>query len=300
MKASVPLLGGCVALGLTFSVNVSRANSLSADLWSVVTASAGQVGGGRDKRADSDKLLSQAQKAIKLGDFALAESLIVQAEKLGVKYNPLTERFIDNTPDKVRKALAEARSKAPPTKAIARAPALLDGNHGRPQAAAIPQDPLAAAPLTSGPPTYNIADDQAVLPQTGMALFSAVRVPIRTHDFALIASTALSGQASNQLRLSYGQTRLSTEEERNPFLLPSTELPQTPFLLNAPLLERDPDAGTDPITARLLERARRDFAHDAARPIDEARYDVLGSIRMNAQGLARYWRKHWEREAAGG
>jgi len=30
---------------------------------------------------------------------------------------------------------------------------------------------------------------------------------------------------------------------------------------------------------------------------DLARYDALGSIRMNATGLERYWRKRREREA---
>ena len=64
------------------------------------------------------------------------------------------------------------------------------------------------------------------------------------------------------------------------------------------VLEQNPDADIDTITARLSERARDDFVRDAGRPIDEARYDVLGSIRMNAQGLTRYWRKRWEREQA--
>jgi glyoxylase-like metal-dependent hydrolase (beta-lactamase superfamily II) len=62
------------------------------------------------------------------------------------------------------------------------------------------------------------------------------------------------------------------------------------------VLEADPEADVDTITARLGERARADFARDAGTPIDEVRYDVLGSIRMNAQGLGRYWRTRWERE----
>jgi hypothetical protein len=62
------------------------------------------------------------------------------------------------------------------------------------------------------------------------------------------------------------------------------------------VLEADPEADVATITARLAERARADFARDAGTPIDEARYDVLGSIRMNAQGLARYWRTRRERE----
>jgi glyoxylase-like metal-dependent hydrolase (beta-lactamase superfamily II) len=62
-------------------------------------------------------------------------------------------------------------------------------------------------------------------------------------------------------------------------------------------LQEDPGATTDDITARLDRRARAEFESDADRPFDRERYDVLGSIRMNAEGLSRYWRKRWEREA---
>jgi glyoxylase-like metal-dependent hydrolase (beta-lactamase superfamily II) len=66
------------------------------------------------------------------------------------------------------------------------------------------------------------------------------------------------------------------------------------------LLRRDPDVDVDAIAEALAERARREFEHDARRPFEPERYDVLGSVRMNAQGLARYWRKRWEREGAAG
>lgn len=62
-------------------------------------------------------------------------------------------------------------------------------------------------------------------------------------------------------------------------------------------LRRDRDVSDDDLRATLEDLARKDFAADAHRPIELERYDALGSIRMNAQGLARYWRKRWEREA---
>ncbi len=65
------------------------------------------------------------------------------------------------------------------------------------------------------------------------------------------------------------------------------------------ILEDDPAATERIVITALTERARREFEHDAGRPFERDRYDVLGSIRMNAHGLARYWRKRWEREAAG-
>lgn len=59
------------------------------------------------------------------------------------------------------------------------------------------------------------------------------------------------------------------------------------------------DADDEEVTALLQEIARRSFAADAGRDLapELARYDVLGSIGMNAQGLARYWRGRLEREA---
>jgi glyoxylase-like metal-dependent hydrolase (beta-lactamase superfamily II) len=64
-------------------------------------------------------------------------------------------------------------------------------------------------------------------------------------------------------------------------------------------LRSEPNASDDDLREVLEDLARRDFEADAHRPIDLDRYDALGSIRMNAQGLARYWRKRWERDAAG-
>lgn len=61
-------------------------------------------------------------------------------------------------------------------------------------------------------------------------------------------------------------------------------------------LSGDPDAGEDALTELLTRRAQAEYEQDAGEPFDRDRYDALGSIRMNAQGLARYWRKR--REAA--
>jgi glyoxylase-like metal-dependent hydrolase (beta-lactamase superfamily II) len=58
--------------------------------------------------------------------------------------------------------------------------------------------------------------------------------------------------------------------------------------------ERDP-AELVPI---LREQARVEYELDSGQPFDLARYDAIGSIAMNAHGLARYWRKRWERAGA--
>jgi glyoxylase-like metal-dependent hydrolase (beta-lactamase superfamily II) len=68
--------------------------------------------------------------------------------------------------------------------------------------------------------------------------------------------------------------------------------------VRAALEDDDPDENR--MTEVLTYLADRRFLDEAGRPLGEeiGRYDVLGSIRMNAQGLTRYWRKRWEAEAA--
>jgi glyoxylase-like metal-dependent hydrolase (beta-lactamase superfamily II) len=64
------------------------------------------------------------------------------------------------------------------------------------------------------------------------------------------------------------------------------------------ILEEDSDLPEAVLVSALTDRARGEFEADAGARFDVGRYDVLGSIRMNAQGLSRYWRKRWEREVA--
>ncbi len=60
-------------------------------------------------------------------------------------------------------------------------------------------------------------------------------------------------------------------------------------------LERTDDV--DEVVAVLEEEARRDVETGAEAAIDLDRLEVLSSIRINAMGLMRYWRKRAEREA---
>ena len=66
-------------------------------------------------------------------------------------------------------------------------------------------------------------------------------------------------------------------------------------------LTAESDASTEAIASSLRDLAGREFLDDAGRPLDAEldRYDALGSIAMNAAGLARYWRKRWEAETGG-
>jgi hypothetical protein len=89
---------------------------------------------------------------------------------------------------------------------------------------------------------YNFTDDSRIIPTTGGALFSSLEPRVRTQNSSLYLNSQLSAPGSerqifNQLRLSYGRTRLIFDEVRDrEFLVPSTAFPNTPFLLNAPLM----------------------------------------------------------------
>jgi glyoxylase-like metal-dependent hydrolase (beta-lactamase superfamily II) len=63
-------------------------------------------------------------------------------------------------------------------------------------------------------------------------------------------------------------------------------------------LEANPEIGIDELTDSLRMQAAQEYLADSGSRIGLDRYDAIGSIRMNAQGLQRYWRKRWEREAA--
>lgn len=76
---------------------------------------------------------------------------------------------------------------------------------------------------------YNFTQDWRDVPATGGAVFSSLRPRVRTQNFSTFLNSELSGPNSalailNQLRLSYGRTRLVFEEvpDGTGFLLPSS------------------------------------------------------------------------------
>ena len=106
---------------------------------------------------------------------------------------------------------------------------------------------------------YNFTDDWRDIPSTGGALFSSLRPRVRTQNFSFFFNSELSGPAArthlfNQLRLSYGRTRLRFEEVRDRgHMIDSDAFPDVPFLLNARVLENltlpNFDAANNRITA---------------------------------------------------
>jgi hypothetical protein len=89
---------------------------------------------------------------------------------------------------------------------------------------------------------YNFTDDWRDVPTVGDAIFAAIQSRTRTQNFSFFLNSKISPPAAanpifNQVRLSYGRTRLNFKSLRDPiFQLPSDTLPSEPFLLNAPLI----------------------------------------------------------------
>src|ERR1041384_6302001 len=87
---------------------------------------------------------------------------------------------------------------------------------------------------------YNFTQDSRIIPVTGDALFSSLKPRVRTQNLSLFLNSELSQPDSssplfNQVRLSYGRTRLVFNEVRDTqFLRRSSLFPNEPFLLNAP------------------------------------------------------------------
>jgi general secretion pathway protein D len=137
----VSFIVGCVAWSAALPLALAQSASLPAAAGLVALAAAGQIGGSSSAQRASDDLLRESRAAIKRGDYTRAEKLIADAEKLGVKYNAFTERLHD-TPDKLRKLLAEERSQANAGKSGFRMPALFGG--AKSEADKVPADPVAA------------------------------------------------------------------------------------------------------------------------------------------------------------
>ncbi len=91
---------------------------------------------------------------------------------------------------------------------------------------------------------YNYTDDERNLTDVGGALFSAIRPLVRTDNFSSFLSGGITNSISNELRFSWGRTRLRFEElpDETGFLLPVSSsiirnAEDRRFLLNARLIE---------------------------------------------------------------
>ncbi|MCP9493642.1 MAG: carboxypeptidase-like regulatory domain-containing protein [Pyrinomonadaceae bacterium MAG19_C2-C3] len=136
---------------------------------------------------------------------------------------------------------------------------------------------------------YNFTDDFRIIPATGGALFSSLKPKVKTQNFSFFFNNELAASGTslfNQLRLSYGRTRLRFEEIRDTdFLLPSQLFPDTPFLLNAPLRfnATQPAAPGASNTGDVLLRSRILFNNTVTSTVERE----LGAIgQINVAGFS--------------
>jgi len=110
---------------------------------------------------------------------------------------------------------------------------------------------------------YNFTEDWREIPVTGQAIFSTLRPRVRTQNLSLFLNSEVTAPNAarpvfNQVRLSYGRTRLNFEEVRDREFLIDSGFSDPTFgqfgLLNAPLLENltSPGAVGTGVTAPLL------------------------------------------------
>jgi len=81
---------------------------------------------------------------------------------------------------------------------------------------------------------YNFTNDQRQVPAVGGAIFSALEPRVGAQNLSLFFNSQLTTQIFNEIRGSYGRTRLRFQALRDPSLLPSTLVPNDP--LNSPFL----------------------------------------------------------------
>lgn len=248
--ASVPVLTATVIAGLTLASEWCQAappslvEALAANL-------PGQFGGGNSARRAADDLLREARAAIKRGDFSRAEQLVNDAEKLGVKYDPLIDRWSD-TPDTMRKLLAAERSKA--TAKPGSRLSLFGGASAKPQPS-VPSDPVAGANPVN-PQLVNAAADTVTGDQKSraLALLTDARTALQRRDNmaalgawqkAAAISANYGPEEDSPQRVAEELIRAGVDPSR---LVPATNTLTSPYALRPtdidPSQDRLPQLGT--------------------------------------------------------
>ncbi len=111
---------------------------------------------------------------------------------------------------------------------------------------------------------FNVTDDWRQIGKTGEAIFSTLKPEVRTQNLSLFFNSQVNGAGNvfNQVRVSYGRTRLNFREVRpctvtdaaysNDCLLGSDQFPNQPFLLNRTSTENLTQPGTPTTYQRLV------------------------------------------------
>ena len=80
---------------------------------------------------------------------------------------------------------------------------------------------------------YNFTNDERQVPAVGNAIFSSLEPRVGTQNLSLFLNSQISQNLANQVRGSYGRTKLRFDPIVSQQLIPSQALPENPYLLNA-------------------------------------------------------------------
>ncbi|HZI87656.1 MAG TPA: TonB-dependent receptor [Pyrinomonadaceae bacterium] len=133
---------------------------------------------------------------------------------------------------------------------------------------------------------YNFTDDWRDIPSVGGALFSTIQSRVRTQNFSFFWNGELNAPAStrrvfNQVRLSYGRTRLNFEDRRDAtFLRPSPSLPNVPFLINTRLILNNSLPRAITPTEFAANTGPVPYTTDPNGPTTEAALDPVGQVNI--------------------
>ncbi len=117
---------------------------------------------------------------------------------------------------------------------------------------------------------YNLTDDERTVPAVGGAVFSGVKPQTSTQNISLFLNSQISSRFSNQLRGSFGRSRLRFTEVRDATLTPSKLAPGEPFLLNRGLLLNGSDPRLPPTLVDYFQRAaNEDSVEDHLGPVGQ-------------------------------
>ena len=128
---------------------------------------------------------------------------------------------------------------------------------------------------------YNVTDDWRQIGKVGEAIFSSLKPEVRTQNLSLFFNSQVNsaGSVFNQVRLSYGRTRLRFLEIRpctvtdaaysNDCLIGSDRFPQQPFLLNRTSTENVTQPGTQTTYRRLVFGNQRVHTEDDLGPLGQ-------------------------------
>lgn len=271
MKASV-VLPGIVVLS-TMLLASSQAATPTAVAWIIAAEAVGQAappaqnGPAADPRRQADDLLRQARKALKEGQFDQADGLIGQAERLGVKYDPVWDRFAD-TPTVLKKLAADerAKSKGGTAKPSSLFPAFLTPGDKEPAIAPQPpQDPFAAR---------NARENTVEKITSGSAPQNHPTAPFLANPAELAAKDQ---QGPPLLPGGQSPPGMAGQPAANPYALPAegnplargAELPNTPPSFTPPTFNSEPNAQPVPGTSDQLAGLNLPAPRELGRP-DEA------------------------------